>query len=97
MRRDTVRRFWRPSGVPGSDWRLGWDGPSRTGYSAAGARLDRRSVGHLGFTGGSVWIEPDAGFWIVLLSNRIHPQVDNPRLRILRPELHDLIVQELRR
>ena len=96
VRPETVRRFWRPSGVPGSAWRLGWDGPAVDGYSAAGSALDRGAVGHLGFTGSSLWIEPERGFWIVLLTNRVHPRVDNVSIRALRPALHDLIVAELR-
>ncbi len=93
----TVRRFWSPSGVPGSVFRLGWDGPSETGYSAAGARMSRQAVGHLGFTGGSVWLEPEAGRWVVLLTNRVHPSVENPRLRPFRPLIHDLVLGEVLR
>jgi CubicO group peptidase (beta-lactamase class C family) len=92
----TVRRFWLPSGVPGSSFRLGWDGPSATGYRSCGQYLGPATVGHLGFTGCSVWLDPDRGAWVVLLSNRVHPRADNPRLRALRPVLHDRVFQELR-
>ena len=58
--RDVIRQFWSPSGVPGSTWRLGWDGPAESG-SQAGERLSRAAVGHLAFTGCSLWIDPAAG------------------------------------
>jgi CubicO group peptidase (beta-lactamase class C family) len=93
---ETVRRFWRPAGVPGSCFRLGWDGPSPTGYSAAGGRMDRAAVGHLGFTGCSIWLDPHAGYWVVLLTNRVHPRADDRRIAQLRPALHDLLVRSLR-
>ncbi|MFH2007300.1 MAG: serine hydrolase [bacterium] len=91
----TVRRFWSPSNVPGSSFRLGWDGPSPEGYSAAGRLMSRSAVGHLGFTGCSVWLDPQSGFWVVLLTNRIHPSAENRRIAAFRPELHDLLVREL--
>jgi len=93
--RSTVRHFWSPSGVPGSCFRLGWDGPSPEGYSAAGGLMSRAAVGHLGFTGCSVWLDPERGFWVVLLTNRIHPSAENRRIAEFRPELHDLLVREL--
>jgi len=93
---DTVRRFWRAAAVPGSCFRLGWDGPSPTGYSAAGRLMDRAAVGHLGFTGCSVWLDPRAGYWLVLLTNRVHPRADNRSIAGFRPKLHDLLARELR-
>jgi len=93
---ETVRRFWQPARVPGSCFRLGWDGPSLTGYSSAGRLMDRAAVGHLGFTGCSIWLDPRAGYWLVLLTNRIHPRSDNRRLAGFRPAFHDLLVRELR-
>lgn len=90
-----VQRFWEPAPVPGSSFRLGWDGPSSTGYSAAGRRMPREAVGHLGFTGCSLWLVPSTGFWVILLTNRIHPSVDNVGIREFRPALHDLVLEEL--
>jgi CubicO group peptidase (beta-lactamase class C family) len=95
--RDTIRQFWSPAGVPGSTWRLGWDGPS-PGDSQAGSRMSRRAVGHLGFTGCSLWIDPERELWVVVLSNRVHPDVppaDDLRFRQLRPRLHDAILEDL--
>ena len=89
-----VRQFWSPSGVPGSTWCLGWDRPAPTG-SSAGARWPRDGVGHLGFTGCSLWIDPPRGRWVVLLSNRVHPTRENEAIKQLRPALHDAIVAAL--
>ena len=72
--RDVIRLFWQPAGVPGSTWRLGWDGPSAEG-SMAGSLLSRRSVGHLSFTGCSIWLDPEQETYVIVLCNRIHPTV----------------------
>jgi serine-type D-Ala-D-Ala carboxypeptidase len=95
VERDVVRTFWSPSGIPGSTWRLGWDGPAASG-SQAGARLPREVVGHLGFTGCSLWIDPAREVWIVLLSNRVHPAPPtDDRFRQFRPALHDAVAEAL--
>jgi CubicO group peptidase (beta-lactamase class C family) len=86
---EVIREFWSPSGVPGSTWRLGWDGPAASG-SQAGERLSRAAVGHLAFTGCSLWIDPAREVVIVLLSNRVHPSIPmDDRFRRFRPALHD--------
>lgn len=95
VERDVVRLYWSPSGVPGSTWRLGWDGPAAAG-SQAGSRLAREAVGHLAFTGCSLWIDPGRETWIVLLSNRVHPHVPtDERFRRFRPALHDAVLEAL--
>ena len=95
VQRDVVRTFWSPSGIAGSTWRLGWDGPAAAN-SQAGTRLSRASVGHLGFTGCSLWIDPARETWIVMLSNRVHPAIPgNDRFKRFRPLLHDVIVDAL--
>lgn len=93
---ELIREFWRPAGVvPGSTWRLGWDGPSERD-SQAGVRLSRHAVGHLGFTGCSLWIDPALRLWIIVLTNRVHPTVrDDPRFRAFRPAVHDAAVAAL--
>jgi len=86
---ELLRELWRPALVPGSTWRLGWDGPAATG-SLAGTRLSRQAVGHLAFTGCSLWIDPDAEACVIVLTNRVHPDVrDDPRFRRLRPQVND--------
>jgi CubicO group peptidase (beta-lactamase class C family) len=86
---EVLRLFWQPAGIPGSTWRLGWDGPAASG-SLAGDRLSRQAVGHLGFTGCSLWIDPERETCIVVLTNFVHPTVrKDPRFRALRPALND--------
>jgi len=68
---------------------LGWDTPS-PGMSSSGRFFGRRSFGHLGFTGTSVWIDPDAEIVVTLLTNRVCPTRNNPKIRSFRPHVHDL-------
>jgi CubicO group peptidase (beta-lactamase class C family) len=90
----TMQRFWSPAGVPRSTWCLGWDRPAKTG-SSAGERWPKTGVGHLAFTGCSIWIDPPRRRHVVLLSNRVYPSRSNELIKQLRPELHDTIVKEL--
>jgi CubicO group peptidase (beta-lactamase class C family) len=79
---------------PGSTRALGWDTPSATG-SSAGTRLSARSIGHTGFTGTSIWIDPERCLAIVLLSNRVHPTRDNLRWGPVRGMVADQVVEAL--
>jgi CubicO group peptidase (beta-lactamase class C family) len=72
-----------------SDWALGWDTPTE-GQSTSGQYFSRRSIGHTGFTGTSLWIDLERGMIIVVLSNRVHLVAKRSRFD-LRPQLHDLI------
>jgi len=90
----TVRAFFTPSGIDGSTWRYGWDGPSASG-SAAGERWPKDGVGHLGFTGCSLWLDPPRGRAVVLLTNRVEPTRQNDRIKALRPALHDAVGRTL--
>jgi CubicO group peptidase (beta-lactamase class C family) len=76
--------------VPGSSRALGWDTPSPNG--SAGTRLDSTSFGHTGFTGTSIWIDPTRDLVIVLLTNRVHPTRNNPRVGPLRIAVADTVV-----
>jgi CubicO group peptidase (beta-lactamase class C family) len=89
-----VRGFFRPAGVPGSTRALGWDTPSATG-SSAGTRFPRDAVGHLGYTGCSIWMAPARSLVVVLLTNRVHPTAENLAIRALRPALHDAVMADL--
>ncbi len=91
---EVVRKFWQPSGVPHSTWCLGWDRPSPVG-SSAGERWPKEGVGHLGFTGTSLWLDPPRGRAVVLLSNRVEPTRKNERIKIFRPLLHDAVLDAL--
>ncbi len=66
---------------------LGWDTPSEG--SSAGDYFTARAFGHTGFTGTSLWIDPDLDLWVVLLTNRVHPTRDNARIGGLRRAVHD--------
>lgn len=88
---ETLRRFVTRSTVPGSSRALGWDTMLPT--SSCGTRLSARSIGHTGFTGTSLWIDPERDLYVVLLSNRVHPTRENDRWRAVRPAVHDAIVE----
>jgi len=88
----TVSEFSRRQEiVPGSSRALGWDTPSPG--SSAGTLLSASSFGHTGFTGTSIWIDPARDLVVVLLSNRVHPTRNNPRLGPLRGVAADRAVQ----
>ncbi len=90
-----IQEFWRrDSAVRNSTWALGWDTPSLQN-SSAGHRFPSTAVGHLGFTGTSLWIDPEREIAITLLSNRVHPRRDNQGIRDFRPRIHDLIMEAL--
>lgn len=89
-----LREMWTP--VFGQSRTLGWDTPSGETPSV-GKFFSPRSVGHLGFTGTSLWIDPDARLAVTLLSNRVHLTRDNIAIRSLRPKFHDAIRMDLGR
>jgi len=92
---ELVREFWRRDGlVAGSSWALGWDTPSPEG-SSAGTRIGADAVGHLGFTGTSLWIDLGRDATVVFLTNRVHPRRDNDRIREIRPRVHDAALEAL--
>lgn len=75
---------------PGGTLRAGFDGKSE-GASSAGDRCSPATFGHLGFTGTSLWCDPVAGIATSLLTNRVHPTRENPRIRAARPIVHDAL------
>ncbi len=87
-----TREFWQRSEVPGSTHALGFDTPSPHG-SQAGGRFGPRTVGHLGFTGTSLWIDPDRELIVVLLTNRVHPVRTNEAIKQFRPVLHERVAE----
>ena len=76
--------------VPDSSRALGWDTMLPT--SSCGTRLSPGSIGHTGFTGTSLWIDPAADRYIVLLTNRVHPSRANERILGVRPAFHDAVM-----
>jgi CubicO group peptidase (beta-lactamase class C family) len=84
--------------TPGSERALGWDTPCAEG-SSLGARLGRGprgAVGHLGFTGTSVWLDLDAQVVCALLTNHVHPAGgDKARMKAFRARFHDAVAEAL--
>jgi CubicO group peptidase (beta-lactamase class C family) len=89
---DRVREFCEKQFMPeSSDWALGWDTPTK-GVSSSGQHFSEKSVGHLGFTGTSLWIDLERELVVVMLTNRIHQVAKRSRFD-LRPTVHDAIVE----
>ena len=89
-----VRAFTKRQGIPtGSSRALGWDTPSET--SSAGTKLGAHAFGHTGFTGTSIWIDPDKDLFVILLTNRVNPTRENGRIARVRPRVADLVVDAL--
>ncbi len=78
---------------PRAKLKLGWDTPSED--SQAGQHFSRQTVGHLGYSGCSFWIDLEKDFHIILLTNRVHPSSKNESIKQFRPKIHDLIYEEL--
>jgi CubicO group peptidase (beta-lactamase class C family) len=93
FRTDTLRTFvTRRGDVPDSSRALGWDTMRPT--SSCGSRISPRAFGHTGFTGTSLWIDPDRDLYVVLLTNRVHPRAVGDDITALRRAVHDSIVDD---
>jgi CubicO group peptidase (beta-lactamase class C family) len=88
-----MRAFATRTGVPGSSRALGWDTMLPT--SSCGTRMSSRAIGHTGFTGTSLWIDPERDLYVAWLTNRVHPTRANDALVALRPALHDAVAEDL--
>jgi len=89
--------FARRDATPGTTRALGWDTPSPEA-SSLGSRLGRRgwgAIGHLGFTGTSLWIDVNREVVVALLTNRVHPTRENEAIRAFRPRFHDVVAEAL--
>jgi len=86
--------FSKDETVKNSTYALGWDTPSEN-RSASGQYFSPHSVGHLGFTGTSIWWDLEKNCHVILLSNRVHPTRKNEKLKNFRPQIHDLIMKTL--
>ena len=85
----TMRLFATKTGVPGSSRALAWDTALPT--SSSGTRMSPRAIGHTGFVGTSLWIDPERDLYAVLLTNRVHPTRANEKLLPLRARFHDAL------
>lgn len=84
----------RRTDIPGSSRALGWDTMLPT--SSCGTRMSVSAFGHTGFTGTSLWIDPERGIYVVLLTNRVHPVPgDAALIRQVRRDVHDAVLSAL--
>lgn len=72
----------------------GWDTPSSKN-SAAGHYSSRHAIGHLAYTGCSLWVDQQQHFWMIMLTNRINPSTTNEKIKAFRPSIHDLVYTTL--
>ena len=86
----TVAR-WTARQRPDASRALGWDTPSP--QSSAGRFFSLRSFGHTGFTGTSIWADPEKELFVVLLTNRVNPTRDNQKIGPLRRAVADVVQQ----
>src|SRR5437763_3094297 len=90
--RRTVKMFVTRGHVPGSR-ALGWDTMLPT--SSCGSKRSTAAFGHTGFTGTSLWIDPERDVYVVFLTNRVHPTRDNNAIQKIRPALHNAVMEAL--
>ncbi len=94
--RETLRQAWTRASQPsGCSRTLGWDTPSGDSPSI-GQYFSTQSVGHLGFTGTSFWLDPENGIAVALLTNRVNPTRENIAIRAFRPRFHDAVWLEFK-
>jgi len=95
LRPDTIELFTRRESSPdGTSHALGWDTPSNP--SQSGKYFGPRSYGHLGYTGTSLWIDPDCQLSITLLTNRTWPDRQNQAIKQVRLTFHDAVIEALK-
>jgi CubicO group peptidase (beta-lactamase class C family) len=94
VRRETIALFTRRESAPaGTSRALGWDTPSAP--SQSGKYFGAKSFGHLGYTGTSLWIDPERRISVTLLTNRTWPDCSNQAIREVRPRFHDAVIEAL--
>jgi CubicO group peptidase (beta-lactamase class C family) len=92
VRKDILQLFFKRQDFAGRA--LGFDSPDRVAASC-GKYFSETSVGHLGFTGTSFWMDLDKSVIVILLTNRVHPSRDNDKIKAFRPDLHDAVMSAL--
>ena len=94
VKRETLEIFTRRQNFPPATSRaLGWDTPSQP--SQSGKYFSSRSYGHLGYTGTSLWIDPDRQISVTLLTNRTWPDRGSQSIKQFRPAFHDAVIEAL--
>ena len=93
LARGTLAQFVAPQPLAANTRTLGWLVP--TADSTSGRYFSPRSFGHLGFTGTSIWIDPDRQLFVILLTNRVYPTRANDKIAAVRPAVHDAVIEAL--
>jgi len=73
---------------------IGWDTKSDLG-SSAGKYFSKNSFGHTGYTGTSIWADPDRNLFVVFLTNRVYPTRENTKIQKVRPQLHNAVIKRI--
>ncbi|HEX4642065.1 MAG TPA: serine hydrolase, partial [Candidatus Acidoferrales bacterium] len=93
LNRATIAQFTAAQALAANARTLGWMTP--TPNSSSGRYFSPRSFGHLGFTGTSIWMDPDRQLFVILLTNRVYPTRDNDKIVAVRPAVHDAVIESL--
>jgi beta-glucosidase-like glycosyl hydrolase/CubicO group peptidase (beta-lactamase class C family) len=93
LKRATIAEFTVPQPLAKNTRTLGWIVPTEGGSS--GHYFSSHSYGHTGFTGTTIWIDPDRQVFVVLLTNRVHPTRENHKIAEVRPAVHDAVMRAL--
>src|SRR6516162_191025 len=93
VKRETIAEFTAPQALAKNTRTLGWVVP--TEGSSSGHYFSAHSYGHTGFTGTTIWIDPDRQLFVVLLTNRVNPTRENMKIAEVRPAVHDAVMKAL--
>ena len=93
LNRATVEQFTSKVTLGSSASATGWFVP--TEGSTSGRYFSPKSFGHIGFTGTTLWIDPERNLFVVLLTNRVNPTRANDKIRQVRPAVHDAVIEAL--
>ncbi len=93
LRRAVIEQFTAREPLAAGTRALSWSAP--TEGSSSGRYFSAHSYGHTGFTGVSIWVDPEKELFVILLTNRIHPTRENEKIQQVRPALHDAVVEVL--
>ena len=93
VKRSTIAEFTTPQPLAKNTRTIGWVVP--TEGSSSGHYFSVHSYGHTGFTGTTIWIDPDRQLFVVLLTNRVNPTRENMKIAQVRPAVHDAIMKAL--
>jgi CubicO group peptidase (beta-lactamase class C family) len=94
LNRKTIDQFTTRVDIGTSARTVGWDVPTPPS-SSGGHLLSSTAYGHTGFTGTSIWIDPEKDLFVILLTNRVNPTRANEKIRQVRPALADAVITGL--